>query len=170
MLGILKKLLAPWLKILILLCISFSTYAVGVLCTQIGCVNHIEIFATPKSTTPFLDGIYRLTINLDGIEVGCRLAIDLDEVSSTCNNTRDSKFDVSMEVATWGQIKVTLLKVKPENITLEVYVDESLMWSLNNFKPTYIAHYPNGYECDKDNPCWNANPISTWFEVNSKPF
>ena len=87
-----------------------------------------------------------LTINLDSIESSCRLAIDLDEVSSTCNNTQDSKFNVSMEVVTQGQIKVTILEMKPKKITLEVYVDESLAWSLNNFEPTYTAHYPNGYE------------------------
>jgi len=166
---ILKKLLTQWQKVLFTLCIPFSACALSIFCTQIGCVNHIEIFATPKNTPPLPNGIYSLTINIDGVEAGCRLKIVLDEVSSTCNNTRHSEFDVSMKVATWGQIKITVLKVKPENVTLKVHLNESLVWSLNNFKPTYVAHYPNGYECDKENPCWKVYPISTRLEINSKP-
>ena len=119
----------------------------GEYCTEMGCIDGVQINFEPDITT---HGAYVFSVTMDGITEICEYSLPFTEESGeygTCDGENiwltisGTALDASQH-----SIPDMYIPLSPTSVSIEITRDDVLITS-NTFEPEYEEFAPNGKEC-----------------------
>jgi hypothetical protein len=123
----------------------------GRACTTAGCGPSTEVRLTPESGA-LADGMYLITVELDGDEIACSFSLpdDLPESGEAgyaeCASDGDMLLVLQPNAGANNVVVEMYLGAAPQQIEISVTRDNRSLLS-RQIEPSYTQFYPNGPDC-----------------------